>query len=625
MNNQANTREERIIILRDKAAREDIDVPDEVIAYIAEKYSVPQALKGALINVSAYALRRHVPVDMDIARHVLDGIRFPVQKPAETSDEHPSVVGDGPAAAAAAESGAAPAATAESEATPAATAPAAAAPAAPAAATATLEPEPAPSTLFSDDFAEPEIDTIDPARNEFDAPGFTRGAKPFTAWGDEEDLNADEVLFEVEDIAESYEGILDSAEISESEPDLFDDDLAEAYDTSTPASAPITPAPAPAHATSRLASEGPSDVWFVPMHTEHKKSLIERVGNATMRAGLREIISEGDRVAIKVHFGEQGNTAFVSPIYVREIVRLVKECGGKPFLTDANTLYSGMRHNTVDHITCALQNGFSYATVEAPIIIADGLDGHEGVSVPVPGKHFDEVKIGAAAVHADAMVVISHVKGHGEAGFGGAIKNVGMGLGTPAAKQQMHSVVTPHVDQEKCTSCGQCVAWCPEQCIERRPNNRNKAYIHADRCIGCGECVAACSYGAIAIEWENDAEEFQERIVEHVYGALENKREKSLFINFLTDITPECDCWSFSDASIVPDLGVLASTDIVAIEQASLDIVKRAVGLAHTAGEGMLSGVEKFHELHHIDGGIAIRYAHEMGLGSLEYSLKRIG
>ena len=187
----------------------------------------------------------------------------------------------------------------------------------------------------------------------------------------------------------------------------------------------------------------PSTVYFAPVRSVKKRSMVARVGGLLERAGLAAAIETNDLVAVKLHFGEAGNTGFVQPIFVREVVARIKAHGGKPFLTDANTLYSGMRANAVDHLQCAIQNGFSYATVEAPIVIADGIDGQDAVDVPVDGKHFDSVRIGAAAVRADAMVVITHVKGHEATGFGGALKNVGMGLGCRSAKQRMHSDFRP--------------------------------------------------------------------------------------------------------------------------------------------------------------------------------------
>lgn len=364
-----------------------------------------------------------------------------------------------------------------------------------------------------------------------------------------------------------------------------------------------------------------ADVWFAPMRSVKKQSLVRRAGVLLERAGLRDVIEENDLVAIKMHFGEEGNTGFVHPIYLREVVARVKQHGGKPFLTDANTLYRGKRFNAVDHIACAVRNGFSFATVDAPIVIADGIDGREAVEVATEGfKHFESVRIGSAAVHADALVAVTHVKGHEATGFGGVIKNIGMGLGCRSAKQRMHSDFRPEVTAEKCTACRRCVQWCPVDAIAIGPDR--VATVDYETCYGCGECVASCPYGAIATQWTTTPEAIQEKMVEHVAGALAGKEGKSLYLSFVTDVSPDCDCWSFSDASIVPDIGVLASADLVAIDQAAYDLVTRTEGTAGSRGEGMAAGVDKFAAVTGIDGTVAMRYAEEMGLGTRSYELR---
>ena len=585
-------REERELILRDKIAREGFSMPDDVIGYLADQLTSPNALKAELINVSAYASRRGVPITLELARLVVEGVR-PGSEDANAPAEPDSAPGDGDLSAADMD-GFGVTLDADSEA---------------------LEPayeseEPAEGEGEFSLFDEDEYQASAQGVHEYDAPAFTQGTTSTTAWGGEEWRSEPEAAAApVAATPEPHAAPAATAPI--------------AGTTTFVAASPIT---AP-QASSPLIPQGPAaTVWFVPVRTERKRSLIERVGTALKRAGLEEVIAPGDKVAVKVHFGEKGNTGFVSPIYAREVVRLIKELGGKPFLTDANTLYSGQRANSIDHLECALANGFSYATVGAPLIIADGLNGQDGVDIPLAaGKHCETVKIGSQAVYADAMVVISHVKGHGEAGFGGAMKNVGMGLGTRSAKQRMHSDVKPVVKPEACTRCGRCVEWCPVSCIDMGPTPVDKAIIDSEHCIGCGECVAACAHGAIAINWSHDPSAMQEKIVEHVVGALDNKRDKSIFVSFLTNITPECDCWSFSDAPIVPDIGVLASRDIIAIDQASYDMVTEAVGNAHSEGEGLASGADKFEAIHGIDGQIAMSYGEELGLGTRTYEIRRIG
>ena len=366
-----------------------------------------------------------------------------------------------------------------------------------------------------------------------------------------------------------------------------------------------------------------SNVYFAPMRSVKKQSLVKRAGGLLERSGLAEAIAENDLVAVKLHFGEEGNTGFVQPIFLREVVARIRSHGGKPFLTDANTLYRGKRFNAVEHLTCATHNGFSFATVEAPLIIADGLDGRDAVDVPIEGfKHFETVRIGSAAVHADALVAVTHVKGHEATGFGGAIKNVGMGLGCRSAKQRMHSDFTPEVTAEKCTACKRCVQWCPVNAIVIGPDR--VAAVDYEVCYGCGECVASCPYGAIGDPMEDDARRPSRRRWSSTSRASSPaRRARCVFLSFVTNVSPDCDCWSFSDASIVPDIGVLASNDFVAIDQAAYDLVTAARGAEGSRGEGEIEGVDKFAAVTGIDGSVAMRYAEEMGLGTRRVRARR--
>jgi uncharacterized Fe-S center protein len=645
--------EERLLVLRDKAAREGFDVPDEVLDYIAERYAMAQTLKGAIINVQAYASRRGIPVDLDVARLVLDGIRPgrevepstdmpPVAPIAEETPAEPGVPliipggveiepeplisvaepmsvapeadslfalepeaatlggSDAVAGAPAAEGDALADAMAVLLATPAAGAPA-------------TEPEQSQFVAEAPALDEPPLPpAVDaaPATTLFAPPAVPEPAPQPQPEPTPQPAVAPEPHAQPEPVVAPQPAVAAQPEpVSAPEPAVV-------------APTAPQPAPVPQPTPTATAPSQPAIVWFAPVRTTKKESLVKRAGTILKRAGLAGVISEGDIVAIKLHFGEEGNTGFVNPVFLREVVALVREAGGKPFLTDANTLYRGKRGNAVDHLGCAIHNGFSYATVEAPIIIADGIDGREAVDVPISGfEHFDSVRIGSAAVHADAMIVVTHVKGHEATGFGGAMKNVGMGLGSRSAKQRMHSDLKPQVNAEKCTACGKCVKWCPVEAIVMVDR---VATIDYELCYGCGECVAACAFGAIGIQWKTEPDAIQEKIVEHVAGALEGKAGKVAYLSFITNVSPDCDCWHFSDASIVPDVGVVAGTDIVAVDQASYDLVVAARGVPGTRGEGMGSGVDKFTQITGIDGTLGIAYAEKHGLGTRTYTLKTL-
>ena len=366
-----------------------------------------------------------------------------------------------------------------------------------------------------------------------------------------------------------------------------------------------------------------SDVYFTDMTANSKRNLLDKTVGVARKSAVFDMVEKGDKVAIKLHFGEEGNIAFIPPPLVRVIVEAVKSKGGKPFLTDANTLYSGVRHNAVDHLETALKNGFSYATVGAPVIIADGLSGADYVNVEVNGKHFDQVKISSAIHYADAIISVSHVKGHELFGFGGTLKNLGMGCGCPAGKQAMHSGMVPTVDEEMCTACGVCIKRCPQEAITRKENK--KAYIHEERCIGCGECVAFCPVSAIPANWETSEADLQERTAEYAWGVLKEKKGKSGFINFIMNVSPDCDCASWNDVPIVSDLGIMASTDPVAIDQASVDLVTRAPVIENSVLGGKAgAGDDKFRAVHDRDSAHILRHGEYLKMGSRNYVLKKV-
>jgi len=335
-------------------------------------------------------------------------------------------------------------------------------------------------------------------------------------------------------------------------------------------------------------------VYYTNMRTREDANLLDKTQRLFKKAGLEQCISQNDLVAIKMHWGEVGNLAYLAPPLVRSIVDTVKDCGGKPFITDANTLYRGGRRNAVDNILTAYRNGFTMETVGAPIIVADGLKGTDYVIIPGQGTHFKELKISSTIYHADAMIVLSHFKGHMLMGFGGTIKNLGMGCASPAGKQTMHSDLRPRVKKALCIGCGACVAHCPTNAAQIGEDQ--KAFIQKQLCIGCGDCTAVCPSDAIPIRWKTDGTAVQEKTAEYALAALYGKKEKCGFLNFLIKITPDCDCFTWNDTSIVPDLGILASKDPVAIDQASINLVNQAPGLPDSKLKD-LSSTDKIHDV----------------------------
>lgn len=362
-----------------------------------------------------------------------------------------------------------------------------------------------------------------------------------------------------------------------------------------------------------------ADVYFTSLRTGNEISLLDKMGRLFDKAGFKSIVAKQDLVAIKLHFGELGNLAYIRPPYLRRLVDKVKKLGGKPFLTDANTLYKGSRGNAVDHLETAVLNGFDYAVVGAPLIIADGLSGKDYVKVPVPGDHFTEVNIGSAAYHANAMLVVTHFKGHEMTGAGGAIKNLGMGLGSRSGKQQMHSDVLPMVNAQICTACKKCEKWCPVSAIRVEDK---QAVIDENTCLGCGECVVTCHFNAIAISWKTTPRAVQEKMAEYALGAVSGKEGKVGYISFVMDISPQCDCYAFNDIPIAPDIGILASFDPVALDQACIDLVNRADVVRGSVIEHLKPGDDKFQSVHPaVNWAYQLEHAEKLGLGHRQYQI----
>lgn len=354
-----------------------------------------------------------------------------------------------------------------------------------------------------------------------------------------------------------------------------------------------------------------SKVYFADFYSDTRgKNMPSNVRKLFDKAGFADIINKNDQVAVKLHFGEKGNTTYMHPVAVRQIVDKVKENGGKPFLTDTNTLYTGSRTNSVDHIETAIQNGFAYSVVAAPIIIADGLYSRDSAEVEINKKHFDTVKLGREIVSADSLIVMSHFKGHELAGFGGCMKNMAMGCAAAPGKQMQHSNVKPVINKDVCIGCGKCTENCPTNAISLV---NKKAVIDYDVCYGCGECPTVCPVRAIQVQWGTEPDVFVEKMAEYVYGTLKDKKGKVGFISFVMNVTPLCDCVPMSGKPIASDIGIFASTDPVALEQACYDAVYKDMG--H----------DVFKETHpNVNGTRIIDYAEELGIGSKDYELIKL-
>jgi hypothetical protein len=344
---------------------------------------------------------------------------------------------------------------------------------------------------------------------------------------------------------------------------------------------------------------------------------LKRLGKSV---GLNTCYGPGQFVALKVHFGEQGTTGFLSPLWLRPLAQQVLKAGGRAFFTDTNTLYRGQRGEAVSHALLAANHGFDPNVLGAPVIIADGLRSNNEVSVKCSGRQIQTAYLAGDIVNSDFMLVLSHFKGHDLAGFGGALKNLAMGCATRRGKLQQHSGLAPIVKKQLCTGCGRCLEVCPTGALHLESKTVD---CDPGDCIGCAACLLACPSGALAIDWKTQAKDFLARMAEYALAVSQQFKQDLVYLNFIRSVTPGCDCIGYSDAPICPDLGVLASRDPVAIDQASLDLVNQATPLyPSTLPKDYRSGQDKFKAVHpETKGEFILEYAEEIGLGSRDYRL----
>ena len=346
-------------------------------------------------------------------------------------------------------------------------------------------------------------------------------------------------------------------------------------------------------------------VYFAPTNNnESLSSVSSKLRLLFKQAGFSKLLKKDDFVALKMHLGEEKKKSFISPVFVKVIVDLVREAKAKPFVTDTNTLYEGPRVNAIDHLALAAKHGLSYEGLGCPVITADGLIGENQISVPFQSGR---IHIAGLVKRVDVILALTHCTGHLLTGYGGAIKNIAMGLAGRGGKLDQHSGVKPEIIASACKACEICIIHCPAEAITLV---KGKAFIDKNICYGCGECFAVCPHKAVKVDkWHATSGLMQEKMARYCAGILNDKRAG--FINFATNITKNCDCIDNPEKSLLPDVGILASSDPVAIDTASIDLINQK------AGRDIFKTVWP-----EIDYTIQLKESEKLGAGSSIYKVK---
>ena len=363
----------------------------------------------------------------------------------------------------------------------------------------------------------------------------------------------------------------------------------------------------------------PSKVYFTDLHVTFQENLLQKLARLVKTAGMLDQIDFSNKyTAIKIHFGEPGNLSYLRPNYSKVLVDLIKAQGGRVFLTDCNTLYVGRRKNALDHLDTAYENGYNPFATGCHVIIADGLKGTDEALVPIDGDYVKEAKIGRAIMDADIFISLTHFKGHESTGFGGTLKNIGMGCGSRAGKMEMHNAGKPHVVQERCVGCGACRKNCAHSAITITDR---KASIDHSKCVGCGRCIGVCPMDAVDTDLDEANDILNCKIAEYTLAVLKDR--PSCHISRVMDVSPYCDCHAENDVPIVPSIGMFASFDPVALDMACVDAVNRQPVIEGS----LLSRQPHTHHDHFTDTHpdtnwkSAIDHAVKLGLGQKEYEL----
>lgn len=361
-----------------------------------------------------------------------------------------------------------------------------------------------------------------------------------------------------------------------------------------------------------------SDVYFTSVRTSQGDSRLKKLERLLIASGMGKIDFKDKFVAIKMHFGEPGNLSFLRPNYARVVADLVKKWGGKPFLTDCNTLYVGGRKNALEHMESAEENGFNPQTTGCQIIIADGLKGSDEAVIPLKhGEYVKEAKIGRALADADIIISLAHFKGHECTGFGGTLKNLGMGGGSRAGKMEQHCDGKPVVDQKLCIGCGACKRICAN---DGPVIVAGKCHIDDNHCVGCGRCIAVCPKDAISNPNNASNEILDKKIAEYAEGVIQDK--PGFYINLVIDVSPNCDCHDENDAAIVPDIGFFASKDPIAVDRACCDAVNKAPAIMTSVMGELPKEKDNLCTSHkETDWHVCLDHGEKIGLGKQDYRL----
>ncbi len=356
--------------------------------------------------------------------------------------------------------------------------------------------------------------------------------------------------------------------------------------------------------------QNPAKVYFIKIdENENVSSIAKKTELLIQRANFSSLIAKNSISAVKQHFGEKGNENYIKPEISKIVIEMIKKEEASPLLVETNTLYKGERSDSYHHLMLAYDHGFSIEKLGAPVVIMDGLNGQVQNPVSIPGKHFKEVNLVSDIPFFNSIFVLSHVKGHMMSGMGGTIKNLGMGFASRAGKLAQHDDFRPEVNSSNCIGCELCIKYCPEQAI-KLDDSTPPVEIDHEICIGCGECFTACRNDAISFQWADADRKFNEKMAEHAFGAIINHNNKIGYLNYLIDITRHCDCWEEDNPVIYKNIGIFASFDPVAIDQACQDMSVKALGK------------DVFKEMWpELDATIQLKHGEDIGMGTRNYDL----